>query len=931
MLEIKNVYKTYSSKNGVTHRALENVSLKFANKGLIFILGKSGSGKSTLLNMIGGLDDYDRGDVLFNGRSFSTFKEEDFNFYRNSCVGFIFQDFNLVNSLSVFDNVALSLDLQGKKVNEKEVDEILKQMNVYSLKNRKVNELSGGQRQRVAIARALIKDPQIILADEPTGSLDSENSDSISEIIKNLSKDRLVIVVTHNKELAYQYGDRIIEIKDGFVLKDVSRKDENDTKKSASTLASSNLVIVNKNEKISDENINDLNITISEKRQDYYLVVDSNKKRVMSLYPNVKEIINDEDNKELFVPYVHNENEIKTIHPVKSNMPLRKGLKLGFANLKRKVGKLVFTIALAIISILITGVASNISQYSFYDAISMSLEKDEGQYLEVSSSFSVSNSDYTLKQEEIEFLKNTDRETALVYDNIKFQYYHEGSGYSRTKLSENVLFNSNFEGVIVSENLQTLGYKDKHLKIIFELNDISEDQKTRGIYISSIVAETILSAFVMDDADYNNIEDLLGLELQLENDSFTITKNYTFPILGIYDIDDNKPLYKEFFPLTTESGKNDEQLIEKYEEVKRLTNKVIVNPGFIDYLKSCNYCFNFETISSNYDNYRYLGQGIRRLEQFDIDNARSQIEFYTNNSAGITKENFKEKVSTLKPNQVFIGKKTFEYITGGMNYSKGTNGIMPDQIQKYNDGNKILIVTNTSELFNQPGSEVYYALQDIEILGVIGYEVGLGSSEKNYNTFYLPPSAYNEIIDIHYMPSQAFLPLDENNTGDTIKAIYDNGYRINNNFVSPFLKLNDTFAKYSTFINIVTIVWFFIVTILLYSLMSNSIKGFSKQIGVLKALGANNKDLYKVYSVEAIIIGIVSIVIGVALFFAVGNVVNNVISAKFYDFYYPLCLFDTVTILFMIISTILIILVSIIIPLSRLKNIKPIEVINSAE
>ena len=288
MLEIKNVYKTYSSKNGVTHRALENVSLKFANKGLIFILGKSGSGKSTLLNMIGGLDDYDRGDVLFNGRSFSTFKEEDFNFYRNSCVGFIFQDFNLVNSLSVFDNVALSLDLQGKKVNEKEVDEILKQMNVYSLKNRKVNELSGGQRQRVAIARALIKDPQIILADEPTGSLDSENSDSISEIIKNLSKDRLVIVVTHNKELAYQYGDRIIEIKDGFVLKDVSRKDENDTKKSASTLASSNLVIVNKNEKISDENINDLNITISEKRQDYYLVVDSNKKRVMSLYPNVK-------------------------------------------------------------------------------------------------------------------------------------------------------------------------------------------------------------------------------------------------------------------------------------------------------------------------------------------------------------------------------------------------------------------------------------------------------------------------------------------------------------------------------------------------------------------------------------------------------------------------------------------------------------------
>ena len=226
MLEIKNVYKTYSSKNGVTHRALENVSLKFADKGLIFILGKSGSGKSTLLNLIGGLDNYDRGDVLFNGKSFSDFKDEDFNYYRNTCIGFIFQDFNLINSLSVFDNVALSLDLQGKTIEEKEINDILKKMNVYSLRNRKVNELSGGQKQRVAIARALIKDPKIILADEPTGSLDSENSDAISEIIKDLSKDRLVIVVTHNKELAYQYGDRIIEIKDGFVLKDVSRKQE---------------------------------------------------------------------------------------------------------------------------------------------------------------------------------------------------------------------------------------------------------------------------------------------------------------------------------------------------------------------------------------------------------------------------------------------------------------------------------------------------------------------------------------------------------------------------------------------------------------------------------------------------------------------------------------------------------------------------------
>ena len=134
MLEIKNVYKTYSSKNGVTHRALENVSLKFADKGLVFILGKSGSGKSTLLNLIGGLDDYDRGDICFNNQSFHSFKEEDFNHYRNTQIGFVFQDFNLINTLSVYDNVALSLDLQNKP-NNSSIDDILKQMNLPTIKH----------------------------------------------------------------------------------------------------------------------------------------------------------------------------------------------------------------------------------------------------------------------------------------------------------------------------------------------------------------------------------------------------------------------------------------------------------------------------------------------------------------------------------------------------------------------------------------------------------------------------------------------------------------------------------------------------------------------------------------------------------------------------------------------------------------------------
>ena len=218
MLQLKNIYKTYSSKNGVTHRALENVSLKFAEKGLVFILGKSGSGKSTLLNLIGGIDNYDRGEIIFNGKNFSEFKESDYDYYRNSCIGFVFQDFNLLENLTVFENVSLALELQSKKDDEKILD-LLNKMGVSHLKNRMINELSGGQRQRVSIARALIKNPSIILADEPTGALDSATGRLVMDLFHKVHEreGKTIVLITHNNDLA-QETERIITIKDGQIV-----------------------------------------------------------------------------------------------------------------------------------------------------------------------------------------------------------------------------------------------------------------------------------------------------------------------------------------------------------------------------------------------------------------------------------------------------------------------------------------------------------------------------------------------------------------------------------------------------------------------------------------------------------------------------------------------------------------------------------------
>lgn len=220
MIELKKITKIYESKKKVKTIALDDVSLNFSNKGMTFILGKSGSGKSTLLNIIGTLDTKTSGDIIINNKNTNNWSKKDWDSYRNSVIGFIFQDFNLLENYTVKDNIKLSLDIQNKKVTDAMIADALKQVELSGYEKRYPNELSGGEKERVAIARAIIKKPKIILADEPTGNLDSKTSLTIFEILKRLSRDCLVIVVTHDEAFANQYADRIIRIADGKIIDD---------------------------------------------------------------------------------------------------------------------------------------------------------------------------------------------------------------------------------------------------------------------------------------------------------------------------------------------------------------------------------------------------------------------------------------------------------------------------------------------------------------------------------------------------------------------------------------------------------------------------------------------------------------------------------------------------------------------------------------
>lgn len=223
MLKLENITKIYEGKN-FKQIALNDVTLAFRNNEFVSILGPSGSGKTTLLNIIGGLDKYTYGNLIIDGVSTKKYKERDWNNYRSKKVGFIFQSYNLINHQTVLSNVLLSLNIAGKPKKEsiKLAKKVLKDVGLENYIKKKPKELSGGQMQRVAIARALVTNPDIILCDEPTGALDSQTSIQIMELLKKISKEKLVIMVTHNVTLANKYSDRVIALNDGVITYDTS-------------------------------------------------------------------------------------------------------------------------------------------------------------------------------------------------------------------------------------------------------------------------------------------------------------------------------------------------------------------------------------------------------------------------------------------------------------------------------------------------------------------------------------------------------------------------------------------------------------------------------------------------------------------------------------------------------------------------------------
>ncbi len=366
MLETLHLTKVYKTKGGADVRALDDVSIQFPEKGMVFLLGKSGSGKSTLLNVCGGLDSPTSGSIIVKGRSSEQFSQSDFDSYRNTFVGFIFQEYNILSEFSVEDNIALALELQGKPKDKKVIADLLEQVDLTGFAKRKPNTLSGGQKQRIAIARALVKNPEIIMADEPTGALDSATGKQVFDTLKKLSKDKLVIIVSHDRDFAEMYADRIVELKDGKILSDVTKTQEQQQALTQNISIVGDTLCVKKGSDLSEQDFAEIKAFLAKTDRD--VIIAGGERDVKTF----KEAAHIKDNGEKEVFKDSSETPVEKINYspedskfIRSKLPLKHAIKIGISGMRSKPIRLAFTIILCTVAFTMFGLLSTMM---FYDS-----------------------------------------------------------------------------------------------------------------------------------------------------------------------------------------------------------------------------------------------------------------------------------------------------------------------------------------------------------------------------------------------------------------------------------------------------------------------------------------------------------------------------------------------------------------------------------
>ncbi len=810
MLKLKNITKVYNSGNEKL-KALDNVSIMFRKSEFVSILGPSGCGKTTLLNIIGGLDRYTSGDLIINGKSTKYFKDRDWDSYRNYSVGFVFQNYNLIGHQTVLSNVELALTISGvsKKERKKRAIKALEEVGLKRQINKKPNQLSGGQMQRVAIARALVNNPDIILADEPTGALDTKTSIQVMEILKNISKDKLVIMVTHNPDLAQKYSSRIIKILDGKIIDD------------------SNILKEATNE---------------EKAQD-------NKRR--------------------------------------TSMKFLTALHLSLNNLMTKKGRTILTsfagsigiIGIALILAISTGVQNYINK----------VEED-----------TLSSYPLTIEESTIDMSSMID---TMMGENKNSEKREEGKIYSSdimndliaslsSKISTNNLkalkeyiesdtskIRENSNAIKYSYNLDINLYKSNTDDGIVKVNP-STVMETLGMITSNPYSQMMPSSAMMGN---NNVweelidnDELLKSQYNLLAGSWPTKYNevvlivgknneisdYTLYSLGLKDQNELKSKMKAI--QNGETVEPSEETVYSYDDLLNLSYKLVLNSDY--YVKTNNLW-----IDKSEDDF-YMKQIIKDAEEIKV--------------VGIIKQN-DSSTATSKSGQIGYTSDLTKYVINKTNSS--------DIVKTQKENKEINIFTGLEFPKDELNSDFdYNSLSEAEKI-----KLGKLNSDEltelmkayrdNKNSSYESNLIKLGSIDISSPASISIYPKNfasKNNLIDIIEE-YNKTAKDNNkeeNIINYTDVIGTMMKSVSQIINTISyvLIAFVAISLLVSSIMIGIITYISvlertKEIGILRAIGASKKDISRVFNAETLIVGFISGVIGILITMLLTLPINSLI------------------------------------------------------
>lgn len=871
MIKIENLTKLYMAKKEITCRALDNVSTILPDKGLVFILGKSGSGKSTLLNLIGGLDSFDSGDIVSFGNSLSSFTEADYEAYRSDFVSFVFQDYHLIDELTVLENITL---FNSDNVDEELLRETLEIVGMTDYINRYPDELSGGQKQRVAIARGVIKNPHVILCDEPTGNLDKNTSYQILELLKKLSRDKLIVIVSHNLTEAETYADRIIELADGKIIRDTER-DENYCDGFS---IEDGLATIPYHTRMNSEEVDRLNTAIKN--------------------GEVTEVkVNTSGFEPADIEYVEDKKELK----------LRL---LGRANIWRLFKKFFFSkykiaVSTIILSFLMFGLFSIIQAFTNFDpnvALIDALDEDRSI---VAIERDYPSFPYNM-YEELDAFK--DEDTYKLYSQTIWLDSSRGSSWDNvSRLPDK----TNLETLYAHENYGLLLCDDEYLIDIFGQNgeivllagDLESSRTGSGILITDYFADSIIQHEIAEKKTQ-----YLTYQSIVEADAFCPAgQNTACRISGIIDTnykEKHKAIFDKYEQLLN-SGKDGADAFDSYianstnyikfadDVVLNLAVAYSLNPNYID-------SFTLAETSVVRCSGLYFSAG-KNLVSGKKLTCMSMV------TTGVQTSDFAD-------NEIAIPYDMYNSLYG-TNYTAADTNLM-DHIEKQT-------VTVIRYVDDDPKNDIVYTLDFTITALTTSRLVG------NENTMMT-------IKKLDWYPSGIYIKdiKDVDNAVDFVdKSEYHFVSRAQKN-VQRINELIFTFRNLFLLLEITTIVMtaFFLI---LFGI--RSIKQNSYQIGVIKALGGRNIDVQKIFVIKTFIIGVLIAIVSSAtsVFFigaadkvliaSIETVLHmNVDGFEVIKFIPKLIIFDGILMIFLS-------FISSLIPAILLKRIKPVEIIKAKE